>query len=258
MLRGKNISTVFLISLTLFLSNCSDPMNRKYSENSYDSDIIELEEHLKKERGNDLRLIRNFVEINKNKMNLENKSYQQILENAKDYEHKLKILREREQDSIKALIAFGPLKFGDSEEVVKNKLQSKKNFGLGKDLGEWEYYKESYYTRSGLYNFKIITFFNRSKLNSINLSLGNYFCSNIDNYYIGQTKYNYERALEYFSSKYGNQRNNYPDLSDWRVGYGKTVVTNKWKVLNTTVELSIKEVFVHLHTGLLLSSIIFT
>lgn len=231
------LSSIILIILT----SCSDPMRKTYNENTFELDIVEIEKEYPPAKYENVELIKKYIQSRMNKSTLVNQTYMSIFYEAKVWNENENKRIQRETDSLTSLIAFGNLKFGDSEKEVKKKLNDKNYFEQGKNKNNEIYSSEEYYTElgSGLANFKIFTFFYNDELRTICLDTPGYFCSETDNYYIGDTKYCYEQALEYLSSLYGHQENHFPKLSAWRAGYGNKVVTNNWKKFNTGVELSI-------------------
>ena len=116
--------TLFLFSIMLF--SCSNPMNKKYSEATLEKDAKEIKDS-KKLTDDELQLLAGWiVKAKLTGESLEDKSYQDILKEAKDY----KI----EQDKLKAeaekLEAEKAKKMSDALSVSIT--------GKGFDEGEWD------------------------------------------------------------------------------------------------------------------------
>lgn len=84
----KSIFTLVIMGLTIIMTSCNNPLNKKYSEDNFGKDLKEIVES-KKADTSDMIYIAMY--ITKSKLlgeNLNNKTYRDILDNAKELRKK--------------------------------------------------------------------------------------------------------------------------------------------------------------------------
>ena len=89
----KKTLLIFLVTILSF--SCSTPLDKKYSEETFETDVKEIKES-KKLSDEDALIMAGWIMRSKFKgENLEDKTYNEIIKEAKDYKKEQKLLAEK-------------------------------------------------------------------------------------------------------------------------------------------------------------------
>jgi hypothetical protein len=259
----RNYINILLLILSLCLMSCKTSLEDKIDFNNYKEDLKSL---IKEDENVDILMsfnekkyispveykeMINYLSNKDSLMLVKDFAYFNILFRIKQYERiklkdkfEKKAAREKEELAKTAIKTdYVTIYFRDTKQEVEKKLKMDADSLLS-----------TFYIRNGEKDYRIHLgdckpYFAYSKgygddkerLDYFSITLDIHAASTYKDYYVGETKYAYDKILKYFESLYGKVEHYYPDLSSYSSGYGDRFTVAEWKIGETNITIEIYE-----------------
>jgi hypothetical protein len=237
---------LLFILFNLCSISCQRTLEDTCESETYLNDISALNKN-NEINDEEYQALKNYLSIKDSLDNVIGFSYSSILNRIRFNERINNELEEKLEIEKLSKIAFQTryvtIFFGDTRQDVEAKVKNDADSPFG-----------CFYIRKGEKDYRILLgdckpnfsylkglADKEDRLNYFSITLDIHSASTYKDYYVGETKYAYDKIIEYFETIYGNTDHYYPELGSFNSGYGNLFTVAQWRVGKTTIYVDMSE-----------------